>query len=107
MEEEGLPEVFRCPQVVAPGAHQVARRTAVLGLRGHRGAEVEPGPVPTGTIARLDLLRDGEALAHVGHARIRLADAALQLAVERFVVEIQLHAPSPDARAPISATRHP
>ena len=57
--------------------------------------EAGPGPVPAIAITGSDLLGDGQALAHVSHARMGLADTALELAVEILVIEIQLHYVSP------------
>src|SRR6478735_12119468 len=73
----------------------MACRQRCLALLGQVRREAGPGPVPAVAVTGSDLPGDGQALAHVGHARIGLADTALELAVEILVIEIQLHDVSP------------
>ena len=97
VEEEGLPEVLGRPQVGAPGADRVPGLGRVVGLADQPGREIRPGPVPAVPVARRDLPGDGQAFPDVGHPRVGLAHAALQLPVEVDVVEVELH----------SSPRHP
>jgi hypothetical protein len=104
-----LPEVLGSPQQGAAGADPVACRQRCLALLGQVRREAGPGPVPAIAVTGSDLPGDGQALAHVGHARIGLADTALELAVEILVIEIQLHDVSPVVHVTVvrlSAARH-
>ena len=47
--------------------------------------------MPAVAVALGDLLGDRQTLADVRHAGVGLADAALELPVERDIVEIELH----------------
>jgi hypothetical protein len=53
--------------------------------------EARPRAVPTVPIAGNDLLGNDQALSDVGHARIRFDDAPLELSIECFVAEVELH----------------
>jgi hypothetical protein len=97
--EECLPEVLGSPQQDAAGADPVACRQRGLALLGQVRREAGPGPVPAVAVTGSDLLGDGQALAHVGHARIGLADTALELALPRHATP-RCHAYS----RPISST---
>lgn len=93
VEEERLPEVLRSPQVGAASADAVSGLGRLVSLADQVSGETRPGLVPAIPVTRGDLPGDGQALADIGHPRIGLADAALQLAVERDVIEIQPQCP--------------
>jgi hypothetical protein len=78
-------------QVAAARAHGAAGGEFGVGLFEQTIGERRPLPVPAVAVARGDPGRDEEALADVRHARVALADRALQLTVEVVVVEEQLH----------------
>ena len=104
MPEERLAVVLRRSEVQAGRADGVACGEGTVGLLHQPVGEARPRGVPAVAVAWCDLRRDVQALAHVGHPGVALCDAALQLAVERRVVEEQLHlVPSVDGSDPSRA----
>jgi len=69
----------------------VARLAGLVASRNKTPREIRPRAVPAIPITRSDLLGDGQALPDVGHASVGLSEAALELAVERGIIKVELH----------------
>ena len=97
--------VLRRPQVSAPGADAVPGSGRIVGLAEQAGRETGPCPVPAVPAAESDLSGDGPALPDISHSRIGLSDTAMQLAIKRNVVQMQLHRSSPEVAGSTATAR--
>src|SRR5204862_4461542 len=84
--EERLPVVLGRAQVTVACADRMPVLERGIGLLDETVGESRPRGVPAVAVTLGNQRCDVEALAQVGHTRVALADAALQLPVEAHVV---------------------